>query len=36
MIEHIIILLLGISLGIAWGVSEWFRRKERQITIGRY
>lgn len=36
MIEHVVILLLGISLSIAWGLSEWFRRKERQITIDRY
>lgn len=36
MIKHIILLLLGISLGVAWCLSEWFRRKERQLTITRY
>ncbi|WP_305406407.1 type II secretion system F family protein [Photobacterium leiognathi] len=36
MIEHLIILLLGLSLAIAWGISEWFRRKERQIKVNRY
>lgn len=34
--EHVVILLFGISLGTAWGLSEWFRRKERQMTITRY
>lgn len=36
MIKHIILLLLGISLGVAWCLSEWFRRKERHLTITRY